>query len=140
MKKVLVAAALVGIISFAGFSMVKAHGNYGAWHGKGYGACDGCGYSDSLSSNGQDEEKMTSFLEETKETRKEIAVKKSERRALMKQDNPDEKRVAELTGEIYDLKSLLNAKAKETFGEYPSFGPRRAKGRSGNCDRRPRHL
>ena len=140
MKKILAATALVGIISLAGFSMVKAHGNYGAGYGKELGVCDGCGYSDNLSSKGQDGEKMATFLEATKETRKEIAVKKSERRALMKQDNPEEMRVAELTGEIYDLKSLLNAKAKETFGEYPSFRPRRGKGRLGNCDRKPRHL
>lgn len=140
MKKILITATLVGIISFACFSMVKAHGNYGAGPGKGSGTCDGCGYSNNLSSNGQDSEKMTIFLEATKETRKEIAVKKSERRALMKQENPDEKRVAELTGEIYDLKNLLDAKAKETFGEYPPFAPWRAGGRSGNCNRGLRNM
>ena len=83
---------------------------------------------------------MNTFLEETKKTRKQIAVKKSERRALMNRDNPDEKRVATLTGEIYDLKKLLDEKAKEAFGEYPPFMHKHARGRFANCDRGPRNL
>ena len=140
MKKLLVVAALVGVVSFVGFSMVSAHGNYGKGPGKGYGYCDGNGYCNNRSYDEQDKEKVTTFREETRETRKQIAVKKSERRALMSQDNPDEKRVAKLTGEIYDLQNVLDEKAKEAFGEIPPFGYKRARGGFGNCGKGPRNL
>ncbi|KPJ97968.1 MAG: hypothetical protein AMJ60_09840 [Desulfobacterales bacterium SG8_35] len=140
MKKFLIAAALVGVVSLAGFSMVNAHGKYGYGPGKDYDSCDGYGYCNNRSYNEQDKEKASAFLEETKETRKQITVKRSERRALMKQDNPDEKKVAKLTGEIYDLRSLLDEKAKEAFGDNPPFGYKRARGGFGNCGRGPRNL
>jgi Spy/CpxP family protein refolding chaperone len=140
MKRFLLIAALVGVVSFAGLSMVNAHGNYGFGPGKGYGNCEGYGSFNSSFYDDADKEKVNTFREETKETRKQIAIKKSERRALMNQDNPDEKRVARLTGEIYDLKNLLEEKAKEAFGEYLPFGHKRARGRFGNCDRVPRNL
>ena len=55
---------------------------------------------------------MNIFLEETKDTRKQLTVKRSERGALMSQDNPDEKKVAKLTGEIFNLKNLKDEKQK----------------------------
>ena len=134
MKKVLVAAVLIGAISLTGFSLVNAHGRYGSGPGQGYGACEDCGYCTSRSNNEQDREKIAAFAAETKELRKQLAVKRSERRALMHQDNPDENKVAQLTGEIYDLKDLMAEKAKETFGDsLPPFGLMRARGEFGNC-------
>jgi hypothetical protein len=145
MKKVLVAAALIGVISFAGISMVDAHGRHGFGPERGYGVGDGYGmgygkgYCRNWTNNGQDKEKVAAFLDETKETRKQITVKKSERRALMKQDNPDEKRVAQLSGEIFDLKEMMAEKSKKVFGDNaPPFGlmhHREGRGR-GNCDGR----
>jgi len=140
MKRFLAAAVLVGVFSFVGFSLVSAHGNYGYGPGKGYGNCDGSGYCNNLSYSEQDKEKADAFFEETKETRKQLAVKRSERNALMNQDNPDEKKVAILTGEIYDLKNLLDEKAEEAFGDNPPFGNKRARGGFGNCGRGPRNL
>ena len=146
MKKVLIAAALIGVISFAGFSMVDAHGRHGFGPDKGYGVCDdsgyGRGYSSNWSGSEQDREKAAAFHEDTKEIRKQIAVKKSERRALMKQDNPDEKRVAQLTGEIFDLKEVMAEKAKKVFGDNaPPFGLMRHRGGYGSCDGRgPRNF
>ena len=140
MKKFLAAAVLIGILSFVGFSLVSAHGNYGYGFGKGFGNCDGPGYCNNLTYSEQDKEKADAFFEETKETRKQLAVKRSERKALMNQDNPDEKKVAKLTGEIYDLQNLLDEKAKEAFGDNTPFGYKRARGGFGNCDRGPRNL
>ncbi len=73
------------------------------------------------------------FFEETKETRKEIFVKRSELDALMSQDNPDEKKVAKLTGEIYDLHTLMDEKAGKAFGDSPRYGYGRGRGGNGNC-------
>ena len=140
MKKYLAVAALVGLLSFVSFSMADARGNHGFGPGPGYGYGDNCGYCNNWSDQVQDKEKVETFFKASKETRKQLAVKKSERRALMSQDNPDEKRVAELTGEIFDLRNLLDEKAKGTFGDN---APLRYKGLGqgfGDCGRGPRNF
>jgi len=145
MKKILIAAALVGVMSFAGISMVNAHGRHGFDPDRGYGVSDGYGsdygYCRNRSYSDQDKEKAAAFLESTKKIRKQIAVKRSERRALMKQENPDEKRVAQLTGEIFDLRDTMAEKAKETFGENPPpFGLMGPRGGFGDRGRGPRNF
>ena len=142
MKKVLVAAALIGAVSLAGFSMVNAHGRFGSGPGRGCGTCADSGYCLNQSCAEQDSEKVAAFAEETKELRKELAVKRSERRALMHQDNPDEKRVAQLTGEIYDLDNTMAEKAKAAFGDsLPPPGFLRPREQFGNCGGRgPRNF
>jgi len=143
MKKYFAAAVLVGIISFVSFSMVSAHGNDGFGPGRGYGNCNGPGNCNNWSYTEQDKEKVAPFLEETKETRKQIVVKRSELRALMNQENPDEKKVARLTGEIFDLKNLMDEKVSKTFGDTPPQlgfrGSGRAGGGYGNCGKGPRN-
>ena len=134
MKKYLVAAALIGAIGFSGISMANARG-YGYGPGPGFGGCDGGRYCDNGSYSEQDNEKASAFFEETKEARKEIVVKRSELDALMLQDNPDEKKVAKLTGELYDLQTTMQEKADKAFegragkGNGPGPGFR-------NCGRR----
>jgi hypothetical protein len=114
MKKLLISTALIGLIGFAGIQMASAHG-YG-----GYGYCGDFdrGYT---SLNDKDKEALEKFEAETASIRKEIVVKRSELNALMRQDNPDAKRVAQLTGELYDLQTGLDNKAESTgvegFGE-----------------------
>jgi len=140
MKKYLAVAALVGLLSFVSFSVVGARGNHGYGLGMGYGYGDNCGYCNNWSDQIQDKEKAEAFFQESKETRKQLAVKKSERRALMSQDNPNEKRVAELTGEIFDLRNLLDEKAQGVFGDNAPFrnkGPGRG---PGDCRQGPRNF
>ena len=132
MKKYLVAAALIGAIGFSGVTMANARGNYGYGPGPGYGGCNGGRYCDNWTGSEKDDEKASAFFEETKETRKEIVVKRSELDALMRQDNPDEKKVAKLTGELYDLQTQMEEKAGATFekGARNGYGPGRG---FGNC-------
>ena len=104
MKKYLVAAALIGAIGFSGFSMANARG-YGYGPGPGFGGCGGGRYCDNEAYYEKDDEKAAAFFDETKAARKEIVVKRSELDALMLQDNPDEKKVANLTGELFDLQT-----------------------------------
>lgn len=139
MKKYLAVAAMIGILCFLSYSLVNARGNHGYGPGMGYGDGDGYGCCNNLPVQDQDNEKVAAFLAETKETRKQLAVKRSERRALMSQDNPDEKKVANLTGEIFDLKNLLDEKARGTFGNTPPFSYGGARGGFGNCGRGPRN-
>ncbi|MBW2466225.1 MAG: periplasmic heavy metal sensor [Deltaproteobacteria bacterium] len=120
MKKFLAAAALIGAIGITGISMASPQSYYGCGNYGGPRDCDNLGYSEN--------EKISSFYEETKELRREIIVKRSELDALMRQDNPDEKKVAKLTGDIYDLRAELEEKADKTFeggtdyGRGPGFG------------------
>ena len=121
MKKYLVAAALIGAIGFSTISMANGRGNYGYGPGPGYGDCGGR-YCDNWSSSEKDNEKASAFFTETKEIRKEIVVKRSELDALMRQDNPDEKKVAQLTGDLYDLQTTMDEKAEKTFEGGPRYG------------------
>ena len=54
------------------------------------------------------------FRTETNSVCKEIVVKRSELNALFRNDNPDEKKVAKLTGDLYDLETELQANVEKT--------------------------
>ena len=120
MKKLLMAVAVVGLLGFASIQIASAHGGYG--RGGGYGYCDQYSGADNTKDNATLEE----FRAETNDIRKSIVVKRSELRALLNQDNPDEKRVAQLTGEVFDLETELNKKAADkgiTDRSYYEHGP-----------------
>jgi Spy/CpxP family protein refolding chaperone len=133
MKKYLVAAALIGAIGFSGFSMANARG-YGYGPGPGFGGCDGGRYCDNGAYYEKDDEKAAAFFDETKAARKEIVVKRSELDALMLQDNPDEKKVASLTGELFDLETTMQEKSAKAFGDRAGKGNGFGPG-YGNCGR-----
>jgi Spy/CpxP family protein refolding chaperone len=56
--------------------------------------------------------KVTGFLAETKDLRRQIFIKRAERRALMHVDNPNAQEVAKVAGELFDLKTSLQEKAE----------------------------
>jgi Spy/CpxP family protein refolding chaperone len=110
MKKLVTAAALIGAISLVGIQTASAHsGNYSN-------NSDYCGsYStDERTFTEKDTEAFEKFRAETNSVRKGIVVKRSELNALLRNDNPDEKKVAKLTGDLYDLEAELEAKAETT--------------------------
>ena len=110
MKKLITAAAIISVISLAGIQTASAHGgNYSNNN-------DYCGsYStDDRTFTEKDAATIEKFRAETNSTRKEIVVKRSELNALLRNDNPDEKKVAKLTGDLYDLETEFEAKAEET--------------------------
>jgi peptidoglycan hydrolase CwlO-like protein len=110
MKKVIATTAILGIISLAGIQTVSAHsGNYSSNNDY----CGNYGTYDRTYSE-KDTEALEKFQSETSSVRKEIVVKRSELNALLRQENPDEKRVAKLTGDLYDLETELDAKAEKT--------------------------
>ena len=110
MKKELTIAALIGAISLAGIQTVSAHsGNYS--NNNDY--CGAYGTYDRTNTE-KDTVAIEKFRAETNSARKEIVVKRSELNALLRNDNPDEKKVAKLTGDLYDLETELEAKAEET--------------------------
>jgi zinc resistance-associated protein len=110
MKKLITAAALISVISLAGIQIASAHGGYYSNNS------DYCGsYStDDRTLTNTDAETIETFRTDTKSVRKEIVVKRSELNALLRNDNPDERKVAALTGELYDLESEFEEKAEKT--------------------------
>ena len=111
MKKLITAAALIGAISLAGIQTASAHnGNYS----NNYDYCGSYGTDDRTFTE-KDAETVEKFRADTNSARREVVVTRSELNALLRNDNPDEKKVAKLTGDLYDLETELEAKA-ETSG------------------------
>jgi hypothetical protein len=110
MKKVLATTAILSIISLAGVQAASAHG--GRNYSSNYDYCGSYGTYDKAYTE-KDTEAIEKFRSETSSIRKEIVVKRSELNALLRNDNPDEKKVAKLTGDLYDLKAELETKAEE---------------------------
>ena len=109
MKKVITAAAILSLVSFAGIQSASAHGGYS--NNNDY--CGSYGSYDKAYAE-KDTEAIEKFRAETNSARKEIVVKRSELNALLRNDNPDEKKVAKLTGDLYDLEAELEEKAEKT--------------------------
>jgi len=135
MKKLITATAIMSIISLAGIQAASAHG------GKYSNNNDYCGsygtYDNTYTE--KDAEAIEKFLVETNSTRKQIVVKRSELNALLRNDNPDEKKVAKLTGDLYDLETELEAKAESTgvrnrhfYGHGPGMMGTYGQGRGGH--------
>jgi Spy/CpxP family protein refolding chaperone len=99
--------AAAAVISLSGFTpAVAGPGGYG-----GRGFCGNCDQQQALTPEAL--QAREEFMAETTDIRKQLAVSKAELRALMAQQNPDEKRVAALTGETFDLRHQLRQKAAE---------------------------
>ncbi len=118
MKKTWLAIVAAVAVGLAGYQIAGADPGWGdgmMGPGYGYGYCQN--YYGGPGGQGPDEEtiaKRNKFFEETVDLRKQLAVKRAEREALMSQDNPDEKKVAALTGEVFDLRNQLRKKAIES--------------------------
>ncbi|NIA05462.1 MAG: hypothetical protein GWP11_05780 [Proteobacteria bacterium] len=54
------------------------------------------------------------FLDATTSIRREMAVKRAERRAMMASSIPNARQVGKLSGELFDLREQLRAKARES--------------------------
>jgi Spy/CpxP family protein refolding chaperone len=125
MKKTITAAALLAALTFVGIQTVSAHGGrYFSDENYGPGYC-GNYYNNTRGYTKEDQATFDKFRNDTATTRKEIVVKQSELDALMRQDNPDETKVAKLTSELYDLQTDLDKKAEAAGVDSDSdnYGP-----------------
>ncbi len=57
--------------------------------------------------------KMETFMEQTVEIRKQLAMKRARKAALMQAETPDAAAVAVVAGELFDLRESLRLQAKE---------------------------
>lgn len=130
--KRLIIVALVAGLCLVAFQQASARG----WGGGPGGDCSCQGYGPGYQQLDEaTKAKVDAFRSETKALRKQIAMKRAEERALMKSATPDAKAVAEVAGEIFDLKSSLAEKA-EKAGVPMMTGQRRME-RSGGGRRPP---
>jgi Spy/CpxP family protein refolding chaperone len=112
MKKIVTVAAILSVIGFASYQAASAHGGrYFGNNNYGPGYC-GTYNSETPGYTEEDQAALEKFRDETTAIRKEIVVKRSELNALLGKDNPNETKVAKLTGELYDLKAELDSKAE----------------------------
>lgn len=127
MKKQIVALALIVGLGMA----TAASADWGRGY-RGYGDClQGTGQMMAWQARGQfqqldqaTQDKITQFFKDTRPLRKEMAMKRAEKKALMRSDNPDAQAVARLTGELFDLRVSMQDKAEEA-GVEQYVGPGR---------------
>lgn len=83
-------------------------------------------------------EARNKFLDATTSIRRKMAVKRSERRAMMASSIPNAKRVGKLSGELFDLREQLRAKARESgLGVSGLMGMMHMMGMGGRCGQKP---
>ena len=58
------------------------------------------------------QDKIAQFRDDNQDLRKELAMKRAERRALLNSTNPDPAAAAKIAGELFDLQTTLRLKAE----------------------------
>jgi Spy/CpxP family protein refolding chaperone len=106
MKKKIAAIALTLTLATTGIAFARG-GGYGM--GYGYGPMQGQTYQ-SLDKATQD--KLDAFYTDTQDLRKKIVIKQAEGQALMQSDNPNSAALSKVSGELFDLRTAMQEKAK----------------------------
>jgi zinc resistance-associated protein len=104
MKKALVVTALVVGMGLFGLQYASANPGMGGGSMKG-----GPAYSQLDSAS---KAKLDKFYNETQDLRKQMVMKRAEERAVLSSTNPDPATAAKLAGEIFDLRTAIQAKAE----------------------------
>ena len=138
MKKTLLAVAAIATIGLAGYQVAEAQ----PWGG-GPGMGHGCAMMGMGQGQGQvSEETMKArekFFNENADLRKKMVSKKTELRAVMSGEKPDEKKAAKLSEELFDLRTLMHKKAQEAGIAKAGFGPGFCDGPGMGMGSGPRH-
>lgn len=126
MKKAIAVTALVTIIGLTGMYQASANCGHAGMRGNGDVNCPGGRMSATAQMDEATKVKFEAFLKDTQALRKDIAVKRAEKRALMHSDNPDAAAVGKLAGELFDLRASMHVKAEEAglsdvIGRGPGF-------------------
>lgn len=124
MKKQIAIATVIASIGIAGITQAYAAG----WgqQGGGFGNCP-CTTGQYGQNDPAIQEKLDTFYNDTQDIRKEIAMKRAEKQALMRSENPDPAELSKVTGELFDLQASMRKKAEEA-GVEQYIGPRGPRG------------
>lgn len=130
MKKKIIALVLVTGMTMSSVALANN------WRGgdRGYGRSGQCSQGPVAQMNAPDDatkEKIKQFLKDNVELKKQMVMKRAEKRAMMRSEAPDPKAVAQVTGELFDLKTSFMEKA-EAAGVSEYIGPRGRMGKRGH--------
>jgi zinc resistance-associated protein len=132
MKKSIIAVAMVVAVGL-GFSAISAF----AWNCGGPGGCYGRGYGKTGAAVEYNEADYQKFMEQTADVRKSIVGDRAELNALMAGENPDPKRVRELTESMVTSQEKLAEMARAANIDAPiarGFGPGNCAGAGRGCN------
>lgn len=110
MRKAAIVVGLVTVLGFAVMQQASARG-WGAGQGGGYN-CPNYGMNYQQLDQAT-QAKIDAFRAETTELRKQIAMKRAEKLALMANQSPDPQAIASVEGELFDLRTEMQNRAKE---------------------------
>ena len=116
MKKTIMVTALVSIIGLTGLYQASAYMGM-----RGDSGCNGSplGMAATAQMDEATKAKFDVFFKDTLELRKEIVVKRAEKKALMHAEEPDAKKVGKIAGELFDLRNSMRTKAEAAgLGDY----------------------
>lgn len=114
MKKQFLAIILIAGLSIA--TVASADWGRGG-HGGGYGTCpqmQGSMMQGPMMQqlDAETQAKVTQFFKDNRDLKKQMAMKRAEKKALMRSDNPDPQAVAKVAGELFDLRTSWHDKAE----------------------------
>jgi hypothetical protein len=125
MKKKIAAIALTLTLATAGIALARG-GGYGMGYGNG--PMQGQMYQQVDKAT---RDKLDTFYAETQDLRKKIMMKQAEGQALMQSDNPDGAALSKVSGELFDLRTMMQEKAKAAGLDSYVGGPGRGMGMMG---------
>lgn len=97
---------VAGLIAVGTASANRGNGN-GGWN-------QDCGNQGGMMHQQLDKEtqdKISQFRDDNQTLRKEIVMKRAEKRAMMNSTNPDSAAAAKIAGELFDLRAAMKVKA-----------------------------
>jgi len=107
MKKQIIAAVMVaGLIAVGTASANRGNGNGGSNQD-----CRNQGGKMYQQLDTTTQDKISQFKDDTQTLRKEIVMKRAEKRAMMNGTNPDSAAAAKIAGELFDLRASMKVKA-----------------------------
>ncbi|MFA7382373.1 MAG: periplasmic heavy metal sensor [Desulfurivibrionaceae bacterium] len=122
MKKTLLAVVAVAAFGLAGYQLAEARPmGGGPGMGPGYTMMGGQGQGQVQMSE-EDLKAREKFFDETTDLRKKMVSKKTELKAVMRGENPDEKKAARLSEELFDLRGQMHKKAQDAGLTKSGFG------------------
>lgn len=134
MKKTLVIIGLAIFFGIAAMQQVSARG-WGSGEGGGYNCPKaGMGYQQLDQAT---KEKIDAFRAENLELRKQMAMKKAEKQALLSHQNPDPKALAKVEGELFDLRTEMQKRRAEAGIDKMGMGYRGGYGKRGGGNMQP---
>lgn len=132
MRKKIAVIVLVTGLGFAAVQQASAGWGNSNRAGANCGNCPQLQMNQNTQLDQATRDKLDKFYQDNTGLKRSMIVKNAELRALMRSENPDATMVANLTGEVFDLRVSLQEKAKAAgLDQYMTMGQRGGMGGKG---------